>query len=104
MLEPARCTLCFNWLDPTATTARYPEALSIGMVPFVWRDYDKNNTYNIDDFQRVNSFEEFKKKVLTLRENYSTILKEYRDNYKKVLLSEDEYFMHFSEMMNESIV
>ena len=59
MLEPAKCTLCFNWLDPNATTSRYPEALSIGMVPFVWRDYDKNNTYNIDPWQRVETFEEF---------------------------------------------
>jgi len=103
MLEPARCTLCFNWLDPTATTARYPEALSIGMVPFVWRDYDKNNTYNIDDFQRVNSFEEFKERVLTLKEDCGKLIKQYRNNYKKVLLSEDEYFKLFSDIMNQVI-
>ena len=100
MLERARCTLCFNWLDPTATTARYPEALSIGMVPFVWRDYDKNNTYNIDQFQRVDSFEEFKKKVLTLDQKCGKLVEQYRDNYKKVLLSEDEYFELFSKKMN----
>ena len=51
LLEPARCTLCFNWIDQTATTSRYPEALSIGMIPFVWQDYDSNNTYNIDSWQ-----------------------------------------------------
>jgi len=62
MLEPARCTLCFNWIDQTATTSRYPEALSIGMIPFVWRDYDSNNTYNIDDWQRVSSSEELVEK------------------------------------------
>ncbi len=103
MLEPARCTLCFNWLDPTATTSRYPEALSIGMVPFVWRDYDKNNTYNIDPFQRVNSFEDFRKKVLTLQENCGKLIEQYRDNYKKVLLTEDEYFELFSKKMNLSL-
>ena len=103
LLEPARCTLCFNWLDPTATTSRYPEALSIGIIPFVWRDYDKNNTYNIDPFQRVNSFEEFKEKVLTLSKNYGKLIEQYRDNYKKVLLSEEKYFELFSEKMHLGI-
>ena len=103
MLETARCTLCFNWLDPTATTARYPEALSIGMVPFVWRNYDKNNTYNIDPWQRVETFEEFRKRVLTLRENCSKLVEQYRDSYKKVLLSEDQYFEQFSNKMNEAL-
>ena len=103
MLVQARCTLCFNWLDPTATTSRYPEALSIGMVPFVWRDYDKNNTYNIDPFQRVNSFEEFKEKVLTLRENCGKLIKQYRDNYKNVLLSEEKYYEEFVKKMDLSL-
>ena len=57
MIEPSRTTLCFNWKDPTATTSRYPEALSVGIIPFVWKDYDIHNTYKIDDFQRVKSFE-----------------------------------------------
>ena len=103
MLELARCTLCFNWLDPNATTSRYPEALSIGMVPFVWRDYDKNNTYNIDPWQRVETFEEFKEKVLSLRDNCDSKVEEYRDNYKKVLLTEDQYYKQFSEMMNGAL-
>jgi len=103
MLEPCRATLCWNWRDSEATTSRYPESLSIGMVPFVWRDYDKANTYNIDPFQRVYSFEEFKERVLTLRNNYVSLLEQYRDNYKKVLLTEDEYFELFSEKMNLSL-
>ena len=105
MLEPARSTLCFNWLDPTATTSRYPEALSIGMIPFVWQDYDVNNTYNIDDWQRVKEFEELKDKIIQLRDGdfFTDKLEEYRTNYKKVLLTEDKYFQQFSEMINESI-
>jgi hypothetical protein len=103
MLERARCTLCFNWLDPTATTARYPEALSIGMVPFVWRDYDKNNTYNIDPWQRVNSFEEFKERVLTLRDNWYSLVEQYRENYKNVLLTEDQYYKQFRDIMNGTL-
>ena len=105
MLEPARSTLCFNWLDPTATTSRYPEALSIGMIPFVWQDYDVNNTYNIDDWQRVKEFEELKDKIIQLRDGdfFTEKLEEYRTNYKKVLLTEDKYFQQFSEMINEAI-
>ena len=103
MIEPSRSTLCFNWKDPTATTSRYPEALSVGIIPFVWKDYDINNTYLIDDFQRVNSFEELKEKVLTLRRDFDTLLEEYRNNYKKVLLSKKEYFMQFSDMMKVAL-
>ena len=102
MLEPCRATLCFNWLDPTATTSRYPEALSIGMIPFVWQDYDSNNTYNIDPWQRVNSPEEFIDKAIQLRDEscFENKLEEYRANYYKVLLSQDEYYKLFSEKMN----
>ena len=105
LVEPSRSTLCFNWLDPTATTSRYPEALSIGMIPFVWKEYDINNTYLIDDWQRVNSFEELKEKISELRDDnvFYDKLEQYRDNYKKVLLSEEEYFMQFSKRMNFSI-
>ena len=105
MLEPCRATLCFNWLDPEATTSRYPEALSIGMIPFVWGDYDKNNTYNIDEWQRVSRFEDLEHRVKQLRNETLLILKltEYRNNYKKVLLSEQEYFERFSDMMDRSI-
>ena len=103
MLEPARATLCFNWLDETATTSRYPEALSIGIVPFVWQNYDINNTYNIDPWQRVNTSEEFIEKTLMLRDEgfREQKLEEIRNNYMKVLLSEDEYFLEFSKRMDE---
>ncbi len=105
LLEPARSTLCFNWLDDTATTSRYPEALSIGMIPFVWRNYDCNNTYNIDRWQRVYTFEELKDKILMLRDKnvFEEKLEEYRNNYKQVLLSLDEYSKQFSDRMDSAI-
>ena len=86
-LEVCRSTLCFNWLDTTATTSRYPEALSIGMKPFVWKDYDETNTYHIDDWQRVYSFDEFRDRVLELRDKsvFESKLEKYRSNYKKGL-------------------
>ena len=105
LLEPARSTLCFNWIDPSATTSRYPEALSIGIIPFVWRDYDINNTYNIAEWQRVQEFEELHEKIHQLRNGdiFHSKLEEYRNNYKKVLLSEDEYYRQFAERMEKSI-
>lgn len=105
LLEPARCTLCFNWLDQTATTSRYPEALSIGMIPFVWQDYDSNNTYMIDDWQRITSPEEFVEKALLLRNQdfFEKKLEEFRANYSKVLLSQEKYFELFSEKMSQPL-
>ena len=72
------------------------------MIPFVWQDYDINNTYNIDDWQRVTSSEEFVEKSVLLRDKdfFNNKLEEYRENYKRVLLSEKEYFELFSNKMN----
>ena len=66
----------------------------------MWGEYDINNTYRILDWQRVNSFEEFKTKCLTLREGYDTLLKEIRENYFSVLMSRDDYKKQFNKMMN----
>ena len=35
----------------------------------VWRSYDVNNTYVIDDWQRVQTFEEFETKAMMLRDD-----------------------------------
>ena len=100
MIERAKCTLCFNWLDPTATTSRYPEAISVGLVPFVWGDYDINNTYNIDDWQRVTTFEDLREKILSLD---GTQLNDIRNNYTSILPSQDEYYELFKGMMDKYI-
>ena len=75
------------------------------MIPFVWGDYDKNNTYNIDEWQRVSRFEDLEHRVKQLRNETLLTLKltEYRNNYKKVLLSEQEYFEMFSDMMDKYV-
>ena len=104
LLEPCRSTLCFNWLDETATTSRYVEALAIGILPFVWRNYDCNNTYRIDDWQRVQTFEEFLEKALLLRDEsfLGDKLDLARNNYKDVHLSEEEYYEEFERRMNDA--
>ena len=102
LLEPNRWTLCFNWKDETATTSRYVEALAIGMIPFVWKQYDKNNTYNIDDWQRIEDFDDLKSKVMDLRNEHLLLrrLEEYRMNYGRVLLTLDEYYNQFAERID----
>ena len=45
----------------------------------------------------------FKEKVLSLKDNCDSKVEEYRDNYKKVLLTEDQYYKQFSEMMNGAL-
>ncbi len=103
ILKDARCTVCFNWKDPTATTSRYIEALAVGLIPFVWGEYDINNTYKILDWQRINSFEDFKEKSISLRVGYNTLLKEIRENYLSVLLSADDYKNEFNKKINKTL-
>lgn len=104
LLESCRETLCFNWLDETATTSRYVEALAIGIVPFVWRNYDCNNTYRIDKWQRVYTFEEFLEKSLQLRDDAfrEEKLEIARQNYSEVHLTEEEYYEEFARRMNNA--
>lgn len=56
-------TLCFNWLDPRATTARYIEAVACGVVPFVWHNYDIENKLVTFKWQRVSSVDELLAKM-----------------------------------------
>ena len=109
IVKSSRSTICFNWKDETATTSRYIESLACGIIPFVWCGdgfiYDKNNTYNIDDWQRISSVDEFVDKNNELRDAdfLKFKLREYRKNYKKVLISKREYAEEFNNRMNEYV-
>ena len=63
---------------------------------------DFNNTYNIDDWQRITSPEELVEKSILLREQsfFENKLEEFRANYSKVLLSQEEYFELFSNNLH----
>ena len=92
-------------LDETATTSRYVEALAIGILPMVWRNYDVNNTYVIDEWQRVHTFEDFERKAMMLRDDsfHAEKLELARKNYAKVHLTEEEYYKEFERRMNNAI-
>jgi hypothetical protein len=80
-LLSVRSTVCFNWLDSTATTARYHEALALGVIPLVWRDYDCNSTLVKLAWQRVESFEELHDRILELRSQYKHRFAEVTEAY-----------------------
>ena len=71
----------------------------------VWRNYDINNTYVIDEWQRVQTFEEFQTKALMLRDDkfHEERLELARLNYAMVLLSVEEYYKEFEKSMNYAI-
>ena len=68
-------------------------------------NYDINNTYVIDEWQRVQTFEEFQTKALMLRDDkfHEERLELARQNYAKVHLTEEEYYKEFEKRMNDAI-
>ena len=62
-LDQSYITLCFNWIDQTAVTGRYPEALACDIVPLVWKDYDSNDILVADKWQRCFTKDEFYDKI-----------------------------------------
>lgn len=105
VIKSARATLCFNWIDSSATTARYPEAIAIGMIPFVWGDYDSNDTLNTLSWQRVKTFEEFDERLRQIRDRseFLKYFEEIRDRYLDILISEDDYYDRFANLMTSSL-
>tara|TARA_Y100000310_G_scaffold329658_1_gene399914 strand:+ start:502 stop:1494 length:993 start_codon:yes stop_codon:yes gene_type:complete len=97
-LEKSKYTMCFNWLDPKATTSRYHESLACGIIPMIWQDtYDVDNILVKDDWQRVNTVEELYDKIDFT--NYDKKYKEIHDTYKKTVLSKDEIYSNFELLL-----
>jgi len=104
-IKKGMATMCFNWMDQTATTSRYHEALGCGLIPFVWQDYDRNNTLVADKWQRVSSVEELYEKYEELKIAKGDLLGQKKmdieEHYKSVLKTKDEYFELFSEKLDK---
>jgi hypothetical protein len=99
-LTGAKSTLCFNWLDPVATTSRYHEAIACGILPFVWKNYDCNNTLVADQWQRVESVEELYSKLPEVDKRFGDIEKYYIENTMK---PKSWYYENFEKRLNELI-
>lgn len=102
-LRASRSTLCFNWLDTKATTARYIEAVACGMIPFVWKDYDSTGVYKIQDWQRIESYEDFIDK--SKRFAYSKeMFEEVEYNLTQFcIMTPEQYHDRFDELMKEKL-
>ena len=98
ILKQGKSTLCFNWLDPVATTSRYHEALACGIMPFVWKNYDSNNTLVADEWQRVQSVEELYDKMQDVDKMFPAIEDYYVRNTMK---PKSWYYEKFEQRMNE---
>ena len=96
-LSSGKSTICFNWLDPNATTSRYHESLACGIFPFVWKDYDKQNTIVASKFQRISSVDEFYEKLPEVNERFSEVENHY---IAHTLKSKDWYYKQFSKKLN----
>jgi hypothetical protein len=98
ILTEGKTTLCFNWLDPSSTTSRYHESLACGIFPFVWKNYDCNNTLIADEWQRVLTVEELYDKISNVGNKFSEIEQHYLHN---VLKPKSWYYDKFEERMEE---
>jgi hypothetical protein len=103
-LNKSLATICFNWKSNTATTSRYTEAVASGVFPFVWKDYDINNTLVASDFQRIHSAQDFLDKINVLM--YDDTHEKFGEVQKKffsTLPTIDDYYNQFEYALNESL-
>jgi hypothetical protein len=97
----ARATLCFNWLDQNALTARFGEALACGVMPFVWEDYDAKKRAVSDDWLRIREPSELIDKLKD--RSFNRRLAELRVSYEEKLPSLDEYKTDFAEKLTRCL-
>ena len=100
-LDQSYTTLCFNWIDQTAVTGRYPEALACNIYPFVWKDYDTNNILVSDDFQRCFTKEELYDKIKYIKN--TNMLDKVKSDFIDKLPSEQEYYQDFEKVINKCL-
>ena len=101
-LDQSYTTLCFNWIDQTAVTGRYPEALACDIVPLVWKDYDSNDILVADKWQRCFTKDEFYDKIAEVRKS-DKWLKKIKNNLLDKLPSEKQYYEDFESILNDRI-
>ena len=101
-LDQSYSTLCFNWIDQTAVTGRYHEALSCDIVPFVWKDYDSNNILVTDEWQRCFTKDDLYDKIREVKKS-SKWLDKIKKDFLKRLPTEEQYYKEFETILNDRI-
>jgi len=102
-LDRSLTTLCFNWIDQTAVTGRYHEALACDIIPFVWQDYDTNNILVTDDWQRCFTKEEFYVKIEEVKKDGGNRLRRIKKDFLERLPTELEYYKEFEVILNKRL-
>lgn len=103
-LLSSKSTLCFNWMNPKATTSRYVEAVACGVIPFVWDNYDEDNLFVASDWQRVRSFDEYLDRYKDLEYHYKSHFEEIEQKLLVNLKTPKEYYTQFEGMLNELVL
>ena len=102
-LDRSISTICFNWIDQTALTGRYHESMACGMFPFVWKDYDTNNTLVwYEKFQRISTVEEYYERLKILKDNGQQIVN-LQNDFEQRIPQEEYYYFEFQRLLNEAI-
>ena len=101
-LDKSYSTLCFNWIDQTAVTGRYHEALACDVFPFVWKDYDTNNILVSDKFQRCFTSDEFCDKIKYIIKD-GNMLNKIKNDFLDKLPSQEQYYKEFEKILNDYI-
>jgi hypothetical protein len=100
-LRSSGSTLCFNWKDPNALTARYNEAMATYQVPLVWENYDCTNRLVANEWQRCYSVEDVSKKIKECRD--PNVFDEIYSTYKQKILNKNEIYNIFNSKLNSII-
>ena len=101
-LDQSYTTLCFNWIDQTALTARYHEALACDIVPLVWKDYDSNNILVADDWQRCFTIKDFYDKIAEVKKS-DMWLNKIKKKFLDKLPTEKQYYEEFEKRLNDCL-
>jgi hypothetical protein len=101
-LDQSYSTLCFNWIDQTAVTGRYHEALACNVYPFVWKDYDTNNILITEEWQRCFTKDELYDKIKDIKKHDYRLLKVKKDFIDR-LPTQGEYYKEFETVFNKCL-
>ena len=101
-LDQSYSTLCFNWIDQTAVTGRYHEAMACDVFPFVWKDYDTNDILITDEWQRCFTKDELYDKIKDIKKSdYRMVVA--KTDFLKRLPSEKDYYKEFETVFNKCL-
>jgi len=101
-LDQSYATLCFNWIDQTAVTGRYHEALACDIVPLVWDNYDKDCKLVTDDWQRCFTIKDVYDKIQEIKES-NEWLDKIKKHFTDRLPSEENYYKEFETIFNKCL-